>query len=86
MKVAISLPDDLCSRVDRAARRLGRSRSALLADAAREYLARHEDHDDATESWNRAIEEAGQPGDDPAARAFRGRTKAVVRRTRRTPR
>jgi metal-responsive CopG/Arc/MetJ family transcriptional regulator len=42
MKTAISVPDDLHAEVDRLARRLKRSRSRLYADAAREYVARHD--------------------------------------------
>ncbi len=42
MKTAVSLPDDVYARAERAARRLGRTRSALYAEALREYLDRHE--------------------------------------------
>lgn len=42
VKTAVSLPDDVFARADRAARRLGRTRSALYAEALREYLDRHE--------------------------------------------
>jgi predicted transcriptional regulator len=78
MKTAISLPDDLYQRVDACARRLKLTRSGLLAAAAREFLARH-GPDDATESWNRAIAEGGQPGDDPSAKAFRQHTRSLLR-------
>ncbi len=77
MKAAISLPDDLFTAIDARARVLKISRSGLIAAAAREYLAR-EGTEDATAAWNRVIDEAGQPGDEPAARAFARRTKAVV--------
>lgn len=39
MKTAISLPDDLFERAERAARELGMSRSELYATALREYLS-----------------------------------------------
>lgn len=42
MKTAVSLPDDVYARAERAARRLGRTRSALYAEALREYLDRHQ--------------------------------------------
>src|SRR5207302_10510760 len=42
MKTAISIPDDVYAEVERLARRLNRSRSRLYADAAREYVARHD--------------------------------------------
>ena len=80
MKTAISLPDDLFREVDARARRLKLSRSGLLAAAAREYLTRHADPGDATEAWNRAIDEGGQPGSDPGAAALRQRAKSIVRR------
>ena len=78
MKTAISLPDDLSAAIDACARELKMTRSGLLAQAAREFVTRRRRALDPTEAWNRAIERGGQPGDDPAARAFRGRTKAVV--------
>jgi predicted transcriptional regulator len=78
MKTAISLPDDLSAAIDACARELKMTRSGLLAQAAREFVARRHRAFDPTEAWNRAIERGGQPGDDPAARAFRQRTKAVV--------
>jgi len=81
MKTAISLPDELFHQVDTSARRLRVSRSALIARATSEFLARYADPADATKAWNRAIERGGQPGDDPAARAFRRRSKSVVRPT-----
>ncbi len=81
MKTAISLPDELSEAIDACARELKTTRSGLLARAAREFVARHRRAPDATLAWNRAIEKAGQPGDDPGAKAFRRRTKAVVRKT-----
>ena len=79
MKTASSLPDDLSAAIDACARELKMTRSGLLAEAAREFVARRRKALDPTEAWNRAISKAGQPGDDPAARAFRRRTKAVIR-------
>lgn len=79
MKTAISLPDELSEEIDACARQLRMTRSGLLAQAAREFVARRRRTADPTEAWNKAIEKAGQPGDDPAAIAFRRRTKEVVR-------
>lgn len=79
MKTAVSLPDDLFRQVDARARALKISRSALLAKAAREFLARGSSPADATAAWNAAIERGGQPGDDPAAMAFRRRAKRMLR-------
>ncbi len=79
MKTAISLPDDLFLAVDAKARALKMSRSGLLALAAREFIERRESSSDATEAWNRVIARSGQPGEEPAAVAFRVKTKRVVR-------
>ncbi len=82
MKTAVSLPDDLFRQVDARARALKISRSALLAKAAREFLAKGRSPADATLAWDAAIERGGQPGDEPAALAFRRRTKKVLRRSK----
>ena len=81
MKTAISLPDTLFNEVERCARRLKLTRSGLMATAVREFLARQAPDQDPTEAWNRAIADAGQPGADTAAQAFRRRSKEVVRRS-----
>lgn len=54
MKTAISLPDDTYRRADRAAKRLGLSRSEFFARAAENWLAALEE-DATTEAINRAI-------------------------------
>jgi len=41
MKTAISIPDDLFASADALARRLGLSRSGLVAAALAEYVAKH---------------------------------------------
>jgi predicted DNA-binding protein len=43
MKTAISIPDPLFQAADQLARRLGKSRSQLFAEALRAYLERHSD-------------------------------------------
>lgn len=71
MKTAISLPEDTFQRIDRAAKRLGVSRSQLFARAAERWLDALED-DGVTEAIDRAI--AGLPLDhaftDAAAAAL----------------
>ena len=52
-RVLISLPESLLRRIDEAAEELGTSRSALLREAAVEYMARRKT----------------VPGDDPQIRA-----------------
>ena len=59
MKTAISIPDKVFAAAERLARRLKKSRSQLYTEAIREYTARH-DPDEITESWNRALAEAGK--------------------------
>ena len=54
MKTAISLPDDTFRRVDRAAKRLGVSRSEFFARAAESWLAALEE-EDTMEAINRAL-------------------------------
>lgn len=80
MKTAVSMPDDLFRRVDARARALKISRSALLAKAAREFLEKGTPTADVTAAWNSAIEKGGQPGEEPAALAFRRRAKRVLRK------
>jgi metal-responsive CopG/Arc/MetJ family transcriptional regulator len=61
MKTAISLPDTTFQRVDRAAKRLGVSRSEFFARAAERWLDTLDD-DGTTEAIDRAI--AGLAVDD----------------------
>ena len=58
MKTAISLPEDTFRRAERAARRLGMSRSEFFARAAERWLADLED-DATTEAIDRAIAGVG---------------------------
>ena len=71
VKTAISLPDDTFLRVDKAAKRLGVSRSEVFARAAENWLDTLED-DGTTAAIDRAI--AGLPADhgftDAAAAAL----------------
>lgn len=57
MKTAISVPDRVHRDADRLARRLGKSRSRLYADALQLYMARH-DADHITEALNAVADEA----------------------------
>lgn len=45
MKTAISIPDEVFEAADRAARKLGVSRSELYSKAVREYIERHRTDD-----------------------------------------
>ncbi len=66
MKTAVSIPNAVFQRAERLAKRLKKSRSQLYAEAIAEYAARHEP-DEITESWNRALEEAGPEDGEEAA-------------------
>ena len=50
MKTAISLPDPLYQRAEQAAQRLGRTRSALYAEALEAYLDAVDGADEVTDS------------------------------------
>ncbi len=62
MKTAISLPDKLFAVVDKVASDKGLSRSALVAEALREYVNKHADSD-LTTRINDAVMSVGQPRD-----------------------
>lgn len=52
MKTAVSIPDEIFQRVERFARRAGRSRSEVFSAAIQEYVARHAP-DEVTEAMDR---------------------------------
>lgn len=62
MKTAISLPDDLFAVADKYANENGLTRSALIAEALREYIDKHKSID-LTLKINEAIQHIGQPRD-----------------------
>ena len=61
MKTAVSIPDAVFEKVERLARRAGRSRSEVFSAALSEYLARHAP-DEVTEAMDRVC---AQVGDEP---------------------
>jgi metal-responsive CopG/Arc/MetJ family transcriptional regulator len=63
MKTAVSIPDDVFEKVERLAKREGRSRSDVFAAAVREYVARHAP-DEVTEAMNRVCSEVGDQKDE----------------------
>lgn len=75
MKTAVSLPDEVFERIERLARRSGRSRSQVYADALREYAARHAP-DEVTEAMNKVCDALGAP--DAFASAATGRVLESV--------
>lgn len=61
MKTAVSIPDEVFEKVERLARRAGRSRSAVYSAALREYVARH-GTEEVTEAMDRVCAElSGDP-------------------------
>jgi len=76
MKTAISLPDEVFEDAERLAHRLGKSRSALFAEAVAEYVARHEP-EAVTEAMNRVADELDTRLDAPA----KGVARSLLRRS-----
>ena len=70
MKTAVSIPDDVCEKVERFARRSKRSRSEVFSAALEEYIARHAP-DEVTDAINRAVDEIGDQSDEFVAAASR---------------
>lgn len=74
MKTAISLPDDVYRDAEKYARRKGKSRSRVYAEAVAEYLARHTP-DAVTESMNQVcalLDGKKDPFPEEAARQLLG--------------
>jgi hypothetical protein len=77
MKTAVSIPDSLFSAAERLARRTGKSRSRVVSEALREYLARHAP-DELTQAMNQACADIGEQKDgfvSVAARRILERTE-----------
>ena len=68
MKTAISLPDELFASVDALARKLGLSRSRLVAEALAEYVAKHRTAR-VTERLNAVYANEASGVDEPVRRA-----------------
>lgn len=62
MKTAVSIPDEVFEKVERLARRAGRSRSEVFSAALAEYVARHAP-DEVTEAMDRVCAEVGDQPD-----------------------
>jgi metal-responsive CopG/Arc/MetJ family transcriptional regulator len=75
MKTVISLPGDLFASTDALARRLGVSRSALVAAALSEFVAKHR-VSNLSERLH-AVYGAGESGLDPATRT--AQAKVILR-------
>ncbi len=58
MKTAVSIPDEVFAKIERLARRAGRSRSEVFSAALAEYVARHAP-DEVTEAMDRVVVEVG---------------------------
>jgi len=63
MKTAISLPDRVYREAERYARRTGKSRSQLYAEALAEYLTRHAP-EEVTEAMNAIADHLGDSRSD----------------------
>ncbi len=72
VKTAISLPDALYHRAERVAQRLGRTRSALYAEALEAYLDASEEADEVTAALDELYADAGEAAArEPGAAAGR---------------
>ena len=77
MKTAVSIPDPVFEEAELLARKLGKSRSQLYAEAVAAYVARH-DPDGITEAMNRAcdaVEGAPDAASQVAARTVLEQTE-----------
>jgi len=75
MKTAISIPDDVFRRAERLAQSTGVSRSQLVSDAIREYVARHAP-EEVTEAFDRLAADI-EPESDFALAGTRRMLKRV---------
>ena len=74
MKTAVSIPDPVFAEAEDLARRLGKSRSQLFADALREYLEKHRD-EDITRRLNEVFEAEPELAElDPALKELQYRS------------
>jgi len=76
MKTAVSIPDKVFARTERFARRVKKTRSRIVSDALREYLARHSP-DEVTEAMNQALADIEVPSDPFIASAAKRRLEQV---------
>jgi metal-responsive CopG/Arc/MetJ family transcriptional regulator len=70
MRTAVSLPDDVFHAAERQARRTGKSRSQLYAEALREYVVRHAP-DAVTAAMNEVVAKLGGPSEPFVSEATR---------------
>jgi predicted DNA-binding protein len=70
MKTAVSIPDEVFEKVERLARRAGRSRSEVFSAALAEYVARHAP-DEVTEAMDRVCADMGDQEDTFVSAAAR---------------
>ena len=77
MKTTISVSDDVFEAIERLARRTKKSRSHLISDAVREYLARHA-ADEITEAMDRVCAELEAGPDKFATESAKRTLERVV--------
>lgn len=76
MKTAVSIPDEVFQKVERLARRGGRSRSEVFSAALIEYVARHAP-DEVTDAMNRVCADVGDQSDAFVRTAGRRALKSI---------
>jgi predicted transcriptional regulator len=78
VKIAISIPDDIFRRVDRAAKRLGVSRSELFTRAAAAFLEEQRGRE-VTASYDRAFGSEDATDDEMAPFRREGTRRALLK-------
>ena len=81
MKTAVSIPDDVFEKGEKAAKRLKMSRSELYAKAVDAYVDAHTP-DAITESWNAMLAELTPEEIDEDLKVVRAGARHTMKRTR----
>jgi predicted transcriptional regulator len=82
MKTAVSIPDDVFEGAERLARKTKKSRSQLVSDALREYVARHA-VDEVTEALDKLCSELGASDTGNERDFAREAARRILKRTER---
>jgi metal-responsive CopG/Arc/MetJ family transcriptional regulator len=79
MKTAVSIPDDVFEKGEKAAKRLKMSRSELYAKAVEAYVEAHTP-DAITESWNAMLSEIAPKEGEAELRVVRAAARQTMKR------
>ena len=76
MKTAVSIPDDVFAQAEDLARKTGVSRSQLVSEALREYVARHAS-EQVTDAMNQVVDSLDEVKDGFASATARSALRRV---------